>query len=66
MQAYELLRIIEQFTDLRSRVQHELNPLHIYVKLRKVGIKKSRALQISKAIEKIITPKLYKGHLQSA
>jgi len=58
MQLLDLLEQI-QYNDLRSKFQHALNPLHIYTKLRKVGVKKSRALQLSKSIERLIGPVLY-------
>jgi hypothetical protein len=60
--ALEVLQLLENdaYKDVKSRLQHHFNGLHLYTKFRKVGMKKNTALNISKAIEKIVHPVLYR------
>ena len=38
----------------KSQIQHQLNPIHVYCWLRKIGIKRQLAIRIGKIYEKII------------
>ena len=43
----------------KDKMQHHLNPLRFQAKLRKYGVKRQMAKNISQSIEKILRPMLY-------
>jgi len=40
--------------DLRSKLQHRLNPLHVYCRLREAGMKDKKAKRVSSLYERLI------------
>ncbi|EGB14679.1 hypothetical protein DND132_1471 [Pseudodesulfovibrio mercurii] len=41
-------------TSLRSRLQHRLNPLHVYCRLRSLGLAHRPALMVSSCWERVL------------
>ena len=41
-------------TGIRSQLQHRLNPLHIYCRLRTLGIRHERAVFVSRCYERVL------------
>jgi hypothetical protein len=54
-----LLLEVEGYEGWRDKLQHHTNPLHIYTKLRKIGVSKQHAMTIAKHAEKFMKPILY-------
>lgn len=44
----------------KTKIQHLLNPLHIYCRLRDLGISKQKCNKLCRLYEKHIVKKLYK------
>lgn len=44
---------------MKTKIQHYLNSLHVYCRLRDVGISKSRALALVSIYERLIKNYLY-------
>jgi len=44
---------------MKKLIQHHLNSLHIYCKLRKLGVNKITSLKISSYFEVILKPIIY-------
>lgn len=40
--------------DIRSKLQHRLNPLHVYCRLREAGMKDKKAKKVSSLYERLI------------
>ncbi len=47
----------------RSILAHHLNSAHVYCRILAVGVKKERALRLSRVWEKVLHPLLYAGSL---
>ncbi len=43
---------------------HHLNSLHLFCRLRSIGMNKERALRIAVLWEKVAHPGLYRGHIK--
>lgn len=41
-------------TDIRSRLQHRLNPLHVYCRLRTMGVADNAARAMTSCYEKMV------------
>jgi hypothetical protein len=47
----------------RSILAHHLNSAHVYCRILAIGVKKERALMLSRVYEKVLHPILYAGYL---
>ena len=47
-----------------AKLQHYLNPLHVFCRLRDLGVNPKRALLIAKHYEHVVYNLLYKEHNQ--
>lgn len=46
---------------MKGKIQHYLNPLHVFCRLRDIGISKARALMIVGFYERLVKHILYIG-----
>lgn len=46
-----------------GRMQHHLNSLHLFCRLRALGVNKAAAMRVAKAWERLVHPYLYRRAL---